>query len=899
MIAPSGIKSTKLVAPASAVELRRPRIHATLAELDTWRLLLVSAPAGFGKSTLLSQLCRDIAARGASVCWISLEAADGDVAQLALYMVHAVRRVLPSFGRETLTLLTNGLPLPAAALTNSLLDELAQLTQPLYVAFDDHHLIAGSAAAALIHELALAPLPRLHFLVATRAREGLPLARLRVQGRLIEIDAERLKFSAEEAADLMAATAGLQLSPAELTLLHERTEGWVAGLQLASIALAAARDPAQLLRDFSGAHRDVGDFLTDEVFRQQRPAVQDFLLQTSLLDRFNVELCSALTGAGDARALLDEIERINLFLFSLDERRGWYRYHHLFQEFLQARLQDTRPSLVAPLHRRAAEWLARHGHLEDAMEHAFAAQDYGFAALWLDRSCQSLFGRGLTTALERYTQRLPLNIALSLPRLQLVQAWGHMLSWRFDAARESLDAARQAIRLAPGGDEGVEAVLAHREMMVALTADDIATAHRAAREWLARYKSDDGFMVASAGTAVLQGDREFFRHDELPARARALREVFEAAGADYGTVFHDSVASAALVADGRLQEAEACLRRAMQTAVRLHGPESPLAAMPSSLLAAVLYERDELGEAQELVEAYGPLADRIGFVDTLAAARLTEARLAHLHAAASRARHALEDTELLAGHYRFERLRVLVLAEQIRQLVAAGDAAGAQTLYRRCALERYALEPAAPDTRASVTQALLYCAGARVAPDAEAAAYATCLDAWLHHAKTRRSLFPALHLSLSLAEIESRQGKSAAAAEHLLAALALAAPRGYFRTVLDYGGGVIELLERLPARDLSPALRRYAESLRTRHAQESCAHGAARSQEAPLLEPLTARELEILRLAAQSWTNREIAGQLHLSETTVKWYWRRILQKMAVERRQQAVRKGRALGFIR
>ncbi len=894
----TAINLTKLVPPVGSAEVPRSRILAQITNSLRARLVSVIAPAGFGKSTLLAQLLRNLANRLSSPCWVSLDAADGDPTRFALYLVEAVRRIHKDFGQEVRQALESGLPVPAHALLTLLLNEFATLSDPLYIALDDYHLIAGTASAELLREILLAPLPQVIFLVASRAESGLPLSRLRVQSSLCEVTAEALKFSIEETSALLALDGKSPLENADITLLQSRTEGWVAGLQLAAIALRQTRDVSQLMAQFTGAHRDVGDFLADEVLKRQRPAIQSFLIRTAILSRFNADLCAAVTGQADSRALLDEMASLNLFLFSLDTQRGWYRYHHLFGEFLTARLTADAPQEVPLLHRRAAQWLIAHDQVEDALEHAISARDYASAGAWLDQNCQQMFGRGLTTHLRRLTERIPNNVTVMLPRLQLVHAWDHMLSWRFDAARDSLEAARRAITVHTTSDAALQAVLAHREMMVALTSDDLPTALRLASAWLADYTVDDNFMRASAGTAKLHCEREMFQHDRTVAQAAYLRELFVSAGADYGTVFHDSIAAVALIQIGELAGAEATLRRAAHTAVSLHGPNSSLAAMPSNLLASLMYERGEFEEARDLIDTYAAESEQLGLVDTFAAGRLTEARLAFRRSEFAAAECALRDAHELATRHTFARLESMVLVERVRQQVLRGDneSARARLLSAQAACRLLCEGPIALRTVQDID---ILCAWSWVATGQEAALTRHMLQAALNTVSARRSARTMLVIQLALAGLAARSEEAHARDTHLIDALELAAAHGFLSTVLDAGVICLGHINSLPEALLSAPAKRWRAQLQLTRAREA---GHPSTDTPPLalaVEPMTARELDILQLAAQSLINREIAVQLHLSETTIKWYWRRILQKLNVQRRQQAIRRSRELGLIR
>ncbi|CAN0315932.1 unnamed protein product, partial [Phaeothamnion confervicola] len=401
-------------------------------------LLLITAGAGYGKTSLLVQVHERLAQQHTSLCWFSLDDADNDHVRFLSHLVETLQRTSPSFAGALAFTLRAAAPMSAATLRSKLLNELAAIDREHYVFFDDYHVIVDAEVRATVAAILLAPLPKLHFLIATRGRNELPVSRLKTLDQALEIESADLAFSALETSQFIGNASSKHLDENQLARLRERTEGWAASLQLAAIALNGVDDVAGFLQEFSGETRAVGEFLGDEVLRRQPQYLQDFLLASAILTRFNASLARAVTACDDSRALIDEAEARNLFIFSLDGQRHWYRYHHLFSDFLQRRLHDRWPDKVEGLHRRAAAWFMDHGLPIEAIEHAFLTADKGFAGQLLDESCAQLFAAGQIRSLQKHAARLPQQVLWRLPRLQLELTWDYELRWQLRAATDTL-----------------------------------------------------------------------------------------------------------------------------------------------------------------------------------------------------------------------------------------------------------------------------------------------------------------------------------------------------------------------------------------------------------------------------------------------------------------------------
>jgi LuxR family maltose regulon positive regulatory protein len=447
--------TTKLYIPPPLPNLvERPRLVKRLDEglRLGHRLTLISAPAGFGKTTLVSDWLRKT---DFPVAWLSLDESDNDPARFLIYFIAALSRVEgtgSTFGKGALTMLQSSQPPATDVVLTALINEVAAFPDRIILVLDDYQTIASSSVDdALTFLLENLP-PRMHLVIATREDPHLPLARLRAQGQLTELRATDLRFSSSEAAEFLNQAMDLDLSTEHIAALEARTEGWIAGLQLAAISMQGRKDATSFINSFSGSHRFILDYLIEEVLGQQSEHVQTFLLQTAILDRLTGSLCDAVCGAScedtgqdDGRTTLEMLEHANLFLVPLDEERRWYRYHHLFADLLRQRLHQTQPDWVPALHRRASGWYQDHGFVDEAIEHALRGEDFTRAAHLIEKYADALWQRGEHITVSNWTNALPDSLVRERPYLCVYHAWALQLTGQFDAAEARLSAAEEAL----------------------------------------------------------------------------------------------------------------------------------------------------------------------------------------------------------------------------------------------------------------------------------------------------------------------------------------------------------------------------------------------------------------------------------------------------------------------
>ena len=447
---PTTVLATKLFAPARRPLLvARPRLIERLdAALEPGRKLsLISAPAGFGKTTLISDWIERSVLRQPStrVAWLSLDDGDNDLPRLLTHVVAALQAIDADIGSEALDLLGIAPALRVEAALTALINDVARTAGPSVLVLDDYHVIdAASVHEAMTFLLDHLP-PQLHVVITSRADPPLPLSRLRARDELVEVRATDLRFTPGEATSFLNQVMGLGLSALDVDALETRTEGWIAGLQLVALSLRGRADVSGFIGEFTGSHRLVLDYLVDEVLHQQPPSVREFLLHTAVLDRLAGSLCDAVTGRADGSAMLESLERANLFVVPLDEYRAWFRYHHLFADALRARILSEEPDQVPVLHRRASDWYEQHGLIEDAVRHALAGGDLERAAHLMELALPDLRRNRQDSTLLGWLDALPDDVVRRSAVLSVFRGWMLMVAGDLDAVEDRLDDAERAL----------------------------------------------------------------------------------------------------------------------------------------------------------------------------------------------------------------------------------------------------------------------------------------------------------------------------------------------------------------------------------------------------------------------------------------------------------------------
>jgi LuxR family maltose regulon positive regulatory protein len=871
--------------------------------------VLVCAPAGSGKTALLADWARG---GGRPVAWLGLDAGDSDPARFWRYVVAALDRARPGLAGWV------G-PLPPGSsegLVTAVINELAAGPGPdeVLLVLDDYHLVdSGPVHDSVAFLLENLP-PGLRVVMSGRADPPLPLARLRARGQLAELRAADLRFTPEEATDLLAEAAGPGLPPAAVAALVARTEGWAAGLQLAGLSLRGHADPAGFAAAFGGSHRFVLDYLADEVLDGQPGQVRAFLLETSVLEHLSGELCDAVTGRAGSQAMLAAIERAGLFLVPLDEVRGWWRYHHLFADLLRARLAAEQPGRAVALHRAAAAWSEEHDLADDAVRHALAAGETAWAARLVERHVEELLGRSEGVTLRRWLSALPAESVRDRPRLCLAQAFGAAMGFQLEALEALLDDAERAF--AVSGDEPYEPSLGrpHGDSVLANVPAGIAFL----RASLARLRGDAALAAEYNQQALAQlGEddwlmRYFVRWNQAAAdwldgqlgpAERGLAEVLagrRAAGGFFAGFLPMRVRydlGEVQRAEGNLDAAAATCRQALAET-----GESGQAATtgPAHVgLAQVLYEQDELTAALDHATRGVALCRQLTFTQSMATGLAVVARIRHAQGDAAGALEAIGEAGQAGLSPQVAALLNPVPSQRARLLLAQGDI--------RAAAQWTAAAGLSPDDEPGYPREPAYLVLARVLLARNDPGPAlTLLQRLAAAAATQGRVGSIIEIGALRALALAASGDHASALSALTEALTLGCQHGYVRVFADEGGPMRALLAQLPAarpgqppaaRGINPG---YLAALMSACGQPAAVPPPSRAAGAApgLIEPLTDRELEVLRLLAAGRSNQRIAHDLVVALDTVKKHVTHVLGKLGAANRTEAVARARQLGLI-
>jgi len=877
---------TKLHVPAPRRSLvSRRRLHERLTGAADARVVLVSAPAGFGKTTLVAEWIASHTDDATAVAWVSLDERDDDPTVFWSYVLAALRAAVPGAGTAARALLDAG-DTPIAVVLATLVNELHDVDRDVVLVLDDLHVVARPEIHAGLATLVDHLPPRVHVVITTRADPPLPLARLRARGELAEIRAADLRFTSDEAAGYLNGAMGLGLTADDVATLDARTEGWIAALQLAALSMQGRDDVAGFIAGFAGDDRFVVDYLAGEVLDRQPDAVRRFLLETSVLDRLHGALCDAVTGTAGGKAALESLDRQNLFVIPLDDRREWYRYHHLFADVLRARLLDEDPDAAVALHRRASAWFADHGESTDAIRHALAAGDVTGAAALAERALPAMRRDRQDATIRAWARAIPADVVRVRPVLAVGFVGGAMSTGDLDRVAASLDEAEQWLALTPdaraaGGmvvedDAQLRALPGAIEMYraaLALTDGDLAGTVAHARRALTLAPDDDDLGRAAAQAllglaAWSEGDLDtaFAAYTEAIAGMRRIGHIADILGC--------SIAMADIrVAQGRLRDAQRLYEQGLQlVADHGSGPLRGTADMHVGL-AEIRRERDDRDAAAEHLRRAEAL-EAFGTRQYAYRARAVRAGLLLAEGDTAGCLALLDEAERLYDTDFSPAVRP-VGARRARTYVLQGDLAAARAWVRERNLStdddvRYVTE----FEHITLAIVLLHDRPS----DRDLQRVLALLDRLLAAAEAGDRGSSVIEILAVQALAFDARGDRVSALDALRRATALAEPEGYVR-VFSF---------------LGPRLHTLRDAL----APGASRTGAVRSGAAPgLVDPLSDRELDVLRLLRSDLSGPDIARELTVSLNTLRTHTKRIYTKLGVTSRREAVTRADELGL--
>ena len=877
---PTSILATKLYIPSPRSRLvSRPRLIERLNESLTLGrapgVTIISASAGFGKTTLVSEW---VAVCGRPVAWLSLDEGDSEPARFLAYLVAALQTLAPKIGSGVLAALqAHQLPSIGSILT-SLLNEIAAFPGNFMLVLDDYHTLdsksVGQALSFLLEHLP----PQMHLVISTREDPSLPLARLRARGQLTELRAADLRFTPSEAAEFLDQVMGLKLSAGDIATLETRTEGWIAGLQLAALSMQAHPDTASFIQSFSGSHHFVLDYLVEEVLEQQTESVQAFLLRTSILNRLCGPLCGAVLGrpAASGQETLEYLERANLFTVPLDNERRWYRYHHLFGDLLRQRLgQNLTPGEIAELHICASEWYEKNGLAFEAFRHAAAANDVERAERLIGSKEIGLHFRSVAMPVLDWLACLPKTVLDARPQLWVRSATLALMAGQTTGVEEKLQAAEKAFQNIEPDEKIRDQIgqIACARATLALTRYDpetmLAQAHRAL-EYLHADNLTFRFTAnwALASAYIFQGDRS--------AAAQACQESISISQKS-GDVFSIILATLTL---GQIQELENQLYQAAETyrsILPLFGEHPQPNAEEAHLgLARICYEWNDLDAAEQHGQESLQLARQYDHViDRFIVSEIFLGRLKLTRGDVDGASVMLAQTQQTAQQKNFSLRLPEIATIQVLILLRQGKLAAAAQL-----AQQYEL----PISQARV-----------LLVQGDPSAALAVLEPLRQQMEARGWQDERLKLMVLQVLALHALGEKDRAVQLLVDALKLAEPGGFIRLFVDEGSAMKELLSEAAADGIMPGY--TGKLLAAFEADERKSQPSAYPSQA-LGEPLSQRELEVLRLVAQGLSNHEIGARLFLALDTVKGHNRKIFDKLQVKRRTEAVVRARELGLL-
>jgi LuxR family maltose regulon positive regulatory protein len=908
------LTSKLFIPPPRPQAVFRPRLIELLNEGLYRKLTLVSAPAGFGKTTLISEW---VAGCERAPAWLSLDKEDSDPTRFLIYLVTALRTVEATVGDGVLDVLQSPQPPPTETLLTALLNEITSKQVEIVFVLDDYHLVdATPIDDALTFLLEHLP-PQLHLVVATREDPQFPLMRLRASDQLSELRAADLRFTSKEAAAFLNEVMRLELSDGDVEALEARTEGWIAGLQLAALSLQGRGDAPIFIEDFAGDDRYIIDYLFEEVLLRQPEKIRNFLLQTAILNRLSSPLCDAVTHGEDAKRLLETLERGNLFVVPLDSKRNWFRYHHLFADVLRAYAMEEEPNQVPVLHLRASEWYEKNGFHSEAIHHALAAEDFERAADLVERAWLPMDENRRAATWLGWVKALPDEQIRARPVISVGYAWSLLEVGELEEGAARLRDAEERLKAAGASSaysdvNSTDLVVADEEAFRMLPAS-IATAHcyhamalddlqstmKYARQALDLTHEKDrvqrGTLEALLGLAS-------WTSGDLGAAERSFANAMT--GYQLGSNVLFAITAGFIL--GQIQAAQGHLREAKVTYERslrlVKGRDATLlygTAELYTVLSELYLEWNDLEAAQQHLLRSKELGERAPLPHwdyrwCVAQARLLKAQ-GDLSSAVSR----LDEAERLYIRGPVPDVRPIA-AHKTRVWIALGKQSEAQSWARERGL--------------STDDDLNYLR------EFEHITLARLLIARYENERTERSLLEASALLECLLEAAEQGGRTGSAIEILVLqalayeahgdtpsalaalerALTLAEPEGYARLFIDEGAPMAHLLSEATAQGVLPEYGGALLAALEAELQEREGHlSLSKSQpNLSLGEPLSERELEVLQLIAQGLSNSEISKRIYRALDTVKGYNRNIFGKLQVHNRTDAVARARELGLI-
>ncbi len=914
---------TKLYLPKWSADLvSRPRLIYRI--YPKRKLTLVCAPAGFGKTTLLAEWVAAVPTRPAA--WVSLDKSDNDPAVFWTYLITALHKIQPSLGERSLALLQSPQPPPIESVLMTLLNELTAVEENIVLILDDYHAIATQAIHNGIGFLLSHLPPQVHLIIASRADPPLSLARLRSHKELTELRVSDLRFTPDEAAAFLTQVMGLNISAADVSALEQRTEGWIAGLQLAALSLQGREDAADFVAAFSGDDRYIVDYLLEEVLQRQPDPVRHFLLKTAILERLNGSLCDAVTDQTDGQEMLEALERSNLFIIPLDNKRQWYRYHHLFADVLQAHALMAWPEQIPSLHGRASDWCEQNGLFSDAIRHAFAAQDFERAAGLIERVWPTMRRRQRETTVLSWIMSLPDALIRNRPVLSVAYALVLLNDGQLDAVESRLQDAERCLGADVAADSqeplAVGSVVTDDAQLQSLPASianarayrsqalrDVSSTVTYAQQALELLPKDEEYERGT--TAALLG-LAYWTSGRPEAGYRSFAEglaIFKQMGLPQMAIGGTLILAQMSMAQGRLHRAIDICEQSLQLATEQGDPVLPGTPELYLALSEVRYEQGDLAAASQLLLSGETLRQQASLSGVAYLWWVVQARLKAAEGDFETALDQLHKAERLYAQTPIPVPDVRPTeALRVRWWLRQGRLAEALDWVRACGLST-ADPPSYIHEYEHLTLAIVEIAQyRRNRKDEEMHQVIGLLTRLLTATEAQERTASSIKILVVLALARAAQSDFPAAMvkdrpsaiASLERALILAEPEGHVRIFVEHGAPMEPLLREVMARGITPTyIQQLLAALETwgcPQPKAPAAAGVPASQ--PLIEPLSQRELEVLRLLNTELSGPEIARELIVALSTVRTHTKRIYRKLNATNRRAAVNRAVELDLI-
>lgn len=890
----------------------RPLLIEHLDDVRTAPLAMVCAPAGYGKSILLAQHYDALIANGARAAWITLNPTHQDIFNFYASLTTAIVSCgVPIAAPPIATPLARSLN--AEVMVGHFEASLGHIDHDIFVYLDDAHQLAQAESLGLLVMLVERSLPRLHLIIASRRRLKLPLARLRQRDMLVELGTEDLQFDLPHANALFSEGNPANISDALIAKLHDRCEGWAGGLALAAKLLRNCADAQKFLDSFTGERRQLVDFFREEVtpLCPREDDVVSFLLCTSVVGRMSATLCDELTGRNDGKEMLEHCESVGMFIVGLDEERKWYRYHHLFAEYMRRQLNDEFPDLALQLHLRAGEWLFANNYFVDAFNHTVTAGNLLRAAEMLDHWCEHEFGSQASVDIITLAARLPDNIKTQFPRIMLIEAWRRDVFWQFEGSRELVELSRERLQqmerdsdTKPEELQAIKGLLVHGEMMIACCSDDMPKTEALSHILIRDYERANLHVRGSFYTSLLYAQREQYKLNDIDRLSRLGRSHYHRPGKGLTSVFHEAVVGPTQFMAGRTEVAIDCLEDALETAVAISGKGSMVAAIVALPLSEIRYERNELDLARQLLDNYLPHVSAHGFIDQMIAAWMTQAKLLRRDGNTVEAYKVIDAAVTFSREHAFDRVRINMAAIHIKFLLGDGKVDEAIRIGRLHGISG-AAKAYLPGGMVTTRHEALALSWVRLAIAENRIAEAMMVaKQWHSFVETAGAVRSVIRWDILLSHCLMLSGEGRAAQRALRRGINVAAGGSFIRSFLDEGPWLQSLLQELGTS--TGACGQFTDTFAAKLFAEfvKSSDRASIRVEIPtetgsgVYGALGTREMEILRLMGTGMLNREIGEKLGMTEGSVKWYVQQIYDKIGVRRRAQVVERAYQLGLI-